>query len=148
NGQGAECHADAELGAPLVHKVAESAVQTDGCQEQGERAEESGQCSEEAFLDERIIDLLREGMKFERNGFVQLGDCILNRDGEARGGRGGAKLEVLWFKAFRYLGNGGESSRVRVFAERFVLGVFDESNDLDQRLGLTGVGRGREARCD
>src|SRR5713101_568213 len=80
-------------------------------------------------------------MKFKRDRFVHFGDYVLDRDGHARGRGRGAKLEVLWFKALWYLGNGGEGSRIRVFAERFVLGVLHETDDFDQGLELTGICR-------
>src|SRR5881394_638612 len=65
----AQRHADSEFRLSTCHQIAERTVKPDHRQEQRQTAKESGEQGEKSFLDERIVNLICQGVKIERNFF-------------------------------------------------------------------------------
>ena len=96
-------HADAELGLPLRHQIAERAVKTNHRQQQCQGAKEAGKQRQHALLNHRIVHLFGQSVKFERNLLIHAPHGGLHRRDQGRRPNARTQLEGFIFGVPRNL---------------------------------------------
>ncbi len=134
----AERHADADFVGPTDDHIGHNAVEPDGSEEHGERAEKSGECGHQTIAQQRVPKIGFEDVKVDsdirtdagQRGFFS-GDE--RAEGEARAHDDVGELIGLGVLSFGDKGNGTEFlTEVAVFC------VFDDAHDFITLRRLTG----------
>jgi hypothetical protein len=129
---GAEGHANAKFAAPARHTIRHDAVQAQHGEKQCEPAEQRREHREQLFLLHRTGELRRERDERLRGTRIDFGERGLDRRLDRHGAAARTHFEACAHRQHAVLGQRHEGGRLRIFAQRLILCVGNETDDLDR----------------
>src|SRR5439155_3175348 len=141
---GAEGHANADLVAAADHHVGHNAVETDGRQKRGERAEEAGKGGHQPLANETFLNVCLKRAKLHAYLRVRLAEPAPDGGAKRAGGHRGTHVHNRRWPSRRIL-RGWRVAHRRIFpSEVEVLSIFDYTDDLILGLRIVGLGEVRK----